>query len=244
MVGNRAVGNRDASFDHYDFWQATPRETALAFLWTGNTRFLVSFPPPLRPPTGEGIGVADQEFDWDAPSPSSHGGHLDQGDEGILPSDQDGHSEVDFFDEPHDELEIENTGSAPDHGNHSSTSSPALQIFIGTPSGTKFSVEIGDDLEIGFMIQSKWGDFNPKLHKIHKGCTRICPQETFGSYGLQRHDLISITTRSTGGAKTGDLTAKIAKTISGKDLPWDRAIANVEAMLQQAAARWGHGKCG
>ena len=143
-------------------------------------------------------------------------------------------SEVDFFDEPHDELEIENTGSAPDHGNHSSTSSPALQIFIGTPSGTKFSVEIGDDLEIGFVIQSTWGDFNPKLHKIHKGCTRICPQETFGSYGLQRHDLISITTRSTGGAKTGDLTAKIAKTISGKDLPWDRAIANVESMLQQA----------
>ena len=341
------IGRRHESFDHFDDWTTSPRDVAIGFLWSGNTRFMHLVPPRVHEPAAaDDVAVTDDVWD-DNPSPDDQLGDADDasfegGQDGfrhveffddlqetmqldgefgasinlfirtpegktscgrvplnadaayavqcvfadynpaehkickgatrILPQDaiKDHHivsneiltvtcrirggakpqfeeeiavhritnflasSEVDFFDEPHDELEIENTGSAPDHGNHSSTSSPALQIFIGTPSGTKFSVEIGDDLEIGFVIQSTWGDFNPKLHKIHKGCTRICPQETFGSYGLQRHDLISITTRSTGGAKTGDLTAKIAKTISGKDLPWDRPIANVESMLQQA----------
>ena len=213
------VGRRHESFDHFDDWTTSPRDVALEFLWSGNTRFMHLVPPRVHEPAAaDDIAVTDDVWD-DNPSPDDQ---LGDADDASFEGGHDGFQHVEFFDDPQD------------HGNHSSTSSPALQIFIGTPSGTKFSVEIGDDLEIGFVIQSMWGEFNPKLHKIHKGCTRICPQETFGSYGLQRHDLISITTRSTGGAKTGDLTAKIAKTISGKDLPWDRAVANVESMLQQA----------
>ena len=98
------IGRRHESFDHFDDWTTSPRDVAIEFLWSGNTRFMHLVPPRVHEPAAaDDVAVADDVWD-DNPSPDDQ---LGDADDASFEGGQDGFRHVEFFDDLQETLQLD-----------------------------------------------------------------------------------------------------------------------------------------
>ena len=214
------IGRRHESFDHFDDWTTSPRDVALGFLWSGNTRFMHLVPPRIHEPAAaDDIAVADDVWD-DNPSPDDQ---LGDADDASLEGGQDGFRHVEFFDDLQETLHLDGEFGA------------SINLFIRTPEGKTSCGRVPLNADAAYAVQCVFADYNPAEHKIYKGATRILPQDAIKDHHIVTNETLTVTCRIRGGAKLEEETAvhRITNFLASKILPWKDAE-------QAARLLWNH----